>query len=101
MAATLSRPQRLPRLGQQPAAEKRGVASSAARLRVTDPTHAHSLVRFFRSRDYLAVQRARDVVEVVPLIALSESADRRRLIRLVDEWRRDNPNAAIDPLRTA
>lgn len=65
------------------------------RLRTTDPVHADSLVRFFQARDYLAVKRSREIVEVVPLVALSETADRRRVIRLLAEWQRENPDAPV------
>jgi hypothetical protein len=32
----------------------------------------------------------------VPLIALSESGDRRRVMRLVREWQRFNPEAPVE-----
>ena len=65
------------------------------RLRLDD-TQTRSVVRFFRERDFLAVRRARGVVEVTPLITLSESTDRQRIIRLLEEWRQSNPDVQVE-----
>ena len=69
------------------------------RLRVDD-TQTGSLAQFFQERDCLAVRRAHGIVEVAPLITLSESADRRRVIDLLDEWRQSNPDVKVEILQT-
>ena len=75
-------------------------SSAAMRLRLDD-TQTGALVRFFRERDFLAVRRARGIVEIVPLIALSESADRRRVVRLLAEWQHANHDAPVELLDDA
>ena len=62
-------------------------------VRVTNLEATRRLVRFFRSRGYLAVQREPRLVEAVPIAAASEEADRRRLLADLDDWHAENPDA--------
>ena len=71
--------------------------NSPAPMRVrVDDRQTRSLVRFFQERDFLAVRRARGIVEIAPLIALSESADRWRVIGRFDEWRQLNRDVQVE-----
>ena len=65
------------------------------RLRVDDPKAAADLVRFFRRREYLAVQEPPGVVEVVPITSVSERADRARTLRDLAAWRDEHPGATV------
>jgi hypothetical protein len=67
------------------------------KLRVDDQQAAESLVRFFRRREYLAVHEPPRSVEVVPIQAVSERADRIRTLRDLEDWRTENPGAAVTP----
>ncbi len=68
------------------------------RIRLSDPRAAKDLTRFFRSRDYLAAQRGPNVVEVVPITAVSERADRARALRDLATWAEANPGVEAVPL---
>ncbi len=65
------------------------------RLRVDDPSAAADLVRFFRRRDYLAVEDPPGIVEVVPITSVNERADRARTLRDLSTWREQNPGADV------
>jgi hypothetical protein len=69
------------------------------RVRISDGGRASELVAFFRARDFLAVKRSRTLLEVSPLVTLSDGADRGRVVRVLDEWEAANPEAAADLLR--
>jgi len=68
------------------------------RIRLSDPRAAKDLVRFFRSRAYLAAERDPNVVEVVPINAVSQRADRARALRDLAEWSQANPGVDAVPL---
>ena len=56
------------------------------------------LVRFFRRRDYLAVEAEPGVVEVLPISGADEPADRARTLHDLDEWKAQNPGVEVEPL---
>lgn len=64
---------------------------STMRLHVSESAAVRDLVRFLRTRDYLAVDEGDGMVEVVPIGSVSEAADRARLLRDLDEWRTGRP----------
>lgn len=68
------------------------------RLRVSDSRLARDLVRFFRARDYLAVEEGAGLVAVVPINAVSERADRISILREVEEWLAAHPDVRVEPI---
>ncbi|MBA2616376.1 MAG: hypothetical protein H0U90_11490 [Actinobacteria bacterium] len=56
------------------------------------------LVRFFRRRDYLAVEAEPGVVEVVPIDAVSEVAGRARTLLDLKAWKAEHPDVTIEPV---
>ena len=68
------------------------------RFRIEDPRAAKDLVRFFRRRDYLAVQADDGSIEVVSIQSVSERGDRTRTLRDLDEWKAANPDVTVETL---
>jgi hypothetical protein len=67
-------------------------------IQISDPRAAKDLTRFFRSREYLAVERTKGVLEVVPIQAVGQRADRRRTLRDLAEWAAANPEFEATPM---
>ena len=63
---------------------------------IRNPVLTSSLIRFLRARDCLAFDRGGGIVEVMPINAVSDEADRLRLGRYLDHWRADHPEAAVE-----
>ena len=72
--------------------------SGAMRIRISDPRAARDLVRFFRTRGYLAAARGPNVVEVVPIDSAGERADRARALGDLETWSEANPGIGAVPL---
>ena len=70
------------------------------RLHITDPREARGLVRFFRRREYLAVERERGILEVVPINSLSDRSDRLRTLRDLADWKAACPGVDVEPIET-
>jgi hypothetical protein len=70
------------------------------RVQLNDPTLYVDLYRYLRAHDYL-VLRERDYVEVVPISARGDRADRARLQRNVGAWLASHPDteAIVDERR--
>ncbi len=66
------------------------------RVHVNHPGSARALVRFYRTRGYLSVERSLGVVEAIPISSAGEAADRARLLADLDAWLADNPD--VKPL---
>jgi hypothetical protein len=64
-------------------------------LQISDPALNRDLVTFLRARNYLAIEERGQVV-VVPLQAVSRTADRRRTEGDLDEWRSRNPGVRVE-----
>jgi hypothetical protein len=69
------------------------------KLDVNESRGARDLVRFFRRREYLAVEQEPGVIEVVPIDSVSERADRSRTLRDLEEWRLNHPGIDAAPSR--
>ena len=67
------------------------------RIRLSDADLVPDLVAFFRGRSFLVVGRDSTTLDVKPINALSERADRERVVRLLEEWAKGHPgvDAAI------
>jgi hypothetical protein len=67
------------------------------RVRLNDPRLYPALDRYFRVHAYLVV-RKRDWIEVVPINAVGEHADRARLERDLEAWLAWHPDieATVD-----
>jgi len=68
------------------------------RVRPSDPALARSLIRHFRSRNYLAVAENR-AIAIVPLNAVGARADRLRFQRDLEDWQAEHPGAltSVEP----
>jgi hypothetical protein len=67
-------------------------------LDVSQQRGARDLVRFFRRREYLAVEHEPGIVEVVPINSVSEPADRLRTLRDLAEWTARHPGVDAGPI---
>ena len=64
-------------------------------IQIDDPRRAQDLVRHFRSRGYLAVEREPGTVEVVPIEAEAEETGRARTLADLAEWAGANEGATV------
>ncbi len=72
--------------------------SAAMRLHISDPRETRDLVRFFRRREYLAVEHERGILEVVPINSLTDRAERLRTLHDLAEWKAAYPGVEAEPL---
>jgi hypothetical protein len=68
------------------------------RIRLDDRSLSRDLVRHFRGRGYLAVERERGVVEVLPIDASDARDDRARTLADLAAWSRAHGGAGAAPL---
>jgi hypothetical protein len=68
------------------------------RIRLEDHSRCKELVRHFRARGYLAVEREPGILEVLPIDAPDEERARTRTLADLEEWTRANDGVAATPL---
>jgi hypothetical protein len=68
------------------------------RFRLSDAAAVRDFVRFFRRRDYLAVEAEPGVVEVLPIGAADELTARAATLRDLEDWKTDWPDVEVEPL---
>ena len=64
-------------------------------IQIDDPGRAKDLVRHFRSRGYLAVEREPGMVEVLPIETEAEETGRARTLADLAEWAGANEGATV------
>jgi hypothetical protein len=68
------------------------------KIHLDDRRFGKSLVWHFRVRDYLAVERAPGIVEVLPITSRDEEAARERTLSDLRRWASANPAVSAIPL---
>jgi hypothetical protein len=69
------------------------------RIHIDDPGRSKDLVRHFRARGYLAVERAPGTIEVVPIEGEGDEANRARTLADLAEWASANDVVGVTLLR--
>jgi hypothetical protein len=68
------------------------------RIHIDDRRLCKSIVRHFRARGYLAVERGPGTIEVVPIDAGNEKADRARTLADLEEWATGHEGVTATPV---
>lgn len=68
------------------------------RIQIDDPRRCRDIVRHFRARGYLAVERGPGTIEVVPIDATGADADRARILSDLEEWAAANRDVRATPV---
>jgi hypothetical protein len=68
------------------------------RIQIDDARLSKKIVRHFRARGYLAVERGPGTIEVVPIDARDEAGDRARTLADLAAWTAANPDVTATPL---
>ena len=68
------------------------------RIQIDDPRRCRDIVRHFRARGYLAVERGSGTIEAVPIDATGADVDRARTRSDLEEWAAANREVTATPV---